>query len=90
MNTDRIVQMEKDILIIKARNKKVEGEKAWETSMFRKLLICLITYVVAGAIMYSIGVERFYLNAIIPVAGYFLSTLSIPVVKRWWIKRKMI
>lgn len=80
------MQLEEEILIIKERNLRVEGNKAWETSLFRKVLIAGVTYVVASLALYVIGVPDFYLGAIIPALGFFLSTLTLPIVKRWWIK----
>ena len=39
--------LEKRISEIEKRNKRVEGEKAWETSTLRKVLIIVLTYVFA-------------------------------------------
>ena len=74
---------------LKERNKRVEADKAWETSVFRKVLISLITYIVASVVLYSIGVENFYVSAIIPTLGFLLSTLSLPSIKAWWIKNRL-
>ena len=38
--------LENEIVKIKERNKKVELDKAWETSCTRKICICLLTYIV--------------------------------------------
>ena len=78
--------LSKEIQNIKERNFRVEADKAWETSLFRKILISVITYIVASLVLYVIGVPDFYLGAIIPTLGFFLSTLTIPAVKRWWIR----
>lgn len=77
---------EEELRIIKERNARVEADKAWETSMFRKLLVSAVTYGVASAVLYSIGTPNFYLGAIIPTLGFFLSTLSLPGIKKWWIR----
>lgn len=82
---DQIKQIQKELEVIKNRNKKVEENKAWETSFFRKISIIVITYIVASAVMYFIGVERFLLNAYIPTIGYALSTLSLSFLKDIWI-----
>lgn len=73
---------------IEERNKRVELDKAWETSFVRILFICIITYLAAFLVLYSIGVSKPYLSALIPVLGFILSTQSIPVVKKYWIKNK--
>ena len=81
------MNLEQEIKEIKARNKKVEIDKAWEKSKFRTLTILVITYLTTAIVFYLIGVENFLLNALIPTIGYFLSTLTIPVVKGWWVDR---
>ena len=73
---------------IEERHKRVELDKAWETSFVRILFICIITYLAAFLVLYSIGVSKPYLSALIPVLGFILSTQSIPVVKKYWIKNK--
>lgn len=77
---------EERILVIEERNERVQADKAWETSLFRKLLITCITYGVASFVLYEIGAVNFYLGAIIPALGFLLSTLTLPSIKRWWIK----
>jgi len=73
---------------IEERNKKVEMDKAWETSSLRIFTISFITYLAAIFVLYSIGVSKPYLSALIPVLGFILSTLSVPVIKKYWIKKR--
>jgi hypothetical protein len=73
---------------IEERNKRVELDKAWETSFVRILSISVITYVAAFFALYSIGANKPYLSSIIPVLGFILSTQSIPIIKKSWIKNK--
>lgn len=86
---ERIQKIERELEEIKERNKRVEYDKAWETSTFRILLIAAITYVVASIVMWLIGSSAFYLNALVPVVGYLLSTQSLPAVKRLWIGHRL-
>ena len=81
----RLEVLEQEINALKERNRRVEGDKAWETSWFRICFIVVITYLITTIVFYFIGVNNFYLNALIPTIGYFLSTLSLPFVKKWWI-----
>ncbi len=69
------------------RNARVEADKAWETSLTRRGVIAAITYFVAVFFMWRIGVTEPFLNAVVPTGGYLLSTLSLGVVKRWWLLR---
>ena len=81
------MEFEKEIALIQERNKRVEADKAWETSYFRIGLITVITYIVAFIVLYCLGNDKFFLNALVPVIGYLLSAQSIPMVKRRWIKK---
>ncbi len=69
------------------RNKRVEADKAWETSKTRRGFIMCITYVTASCFLYMIGNDAFWMNALVPMGGYLLSTLSLPPLKRWWLER---
>jgi hypothetical protein len=70
------------------RNARVEGDKAWETSLTRIGSIALITYACAVLVMLVIGVARPFLSAFIPVLGFALSTQSLPLLKEWWLKSR--
>jgi hypothetical protein len=70
------------------RNHRVELEKAWEGSKTRRAIIATVTYLAAAALMKSIGVENFLVCALVPAGGYLFSTLSLSIVKNWWIERK--
>ena len=75
-----------EILAIKERNRRVEADKAWERSGIRIFSIAAITYIIAVLVMYAIGIANYLLSALIPTIGYFLSTQSLPIIKRWWVK----
>ncbi len=74
---------------IEKRNKRVEADKAWETSTFRVITITLTTYIIATIVMFLIGVVKPWLGALIPTLGYYLSTRSLPILKERWIKKHM-
>jgi hypothetical protein len=71
---------------IHERNARVEAEKAWETSWTRKITITALTYIVVVVYLTILGMERVWLHALVPAAGYFLSTLSLPYFKRYWLR----
>ncbi len=81
------MDIESRIKTIEERNSRVEAEKAWETSAFRIVLVMLMTYIVACAALFAIRNSNPFLNALIPTLGYYLSTQSIPVIKKWWIAK---
>ena len=78
--------MEPDLQSIQERNKRVELDKAWERSKTRRGIIALFTYVIVVIFLTLIGNSAPFVNALVPVCGYVLSTLSLPVVKHLWMK----
>ena len=71
---------------IEARNKRVEQDKAWEISLTRKMVIATITYFTIALILWITKLPTPLLNAIIPTLGFLLSTYSIPIIKKYWLK----
>ena len=80
-------KLEQEIQLIKERNKRVEVDKAWETSIMRRILLVIFTYISIGLYMFVIKVEKPWLNAIIPSIGFLLSTLTLPFFKDYWLER---
>lgn len=80
--------LEKRIKALEARNRKVEADKAWETSWTRRGLIAGITYACAIILLTLLGHDAVFKHALVPVMGYLLSTLSLPFVKNLWLKQQ--
>lgn len=72
---------------IEERNKRVEGDKAWETCTLRKLIIIVFTYVFAVLYLKIADTTNPWFGAVVPCVGFFLSTQSINVIKKYWLKR---
>jgi hypothetical protein len=69
---------------IEMRNIEVEMNKAWETSNTRKFLIALFTYLAIALYMrYVLGIDP-WINALVPTAGFLLSTLTLSFFKSLW------
>lgn len=82
-------QIEEEINKIKIRNKRVELDKAWETSITRKICICILTYIVV--VIYSYLIRKFdniWLSSLVPVIGFTLSTLSLKYIRAIWQKKR--
>jgi cell shape-determining protein MreC len=79
-----IESLRQEIEKLKERNKRVETNKAWETSFTRKLSLALLTYAVVGITLISMQNPEPWKNAIIPSIGFVLSTLSLPYIKTFW------
>lgn len=78
--------LEQRVSNIEQRNQKVELGKDWETSLTRRGLLIIFTYLAIGFYFEAINVERPWLNAIVPALAFLLSTLTLPFFKEIWIK----
>ena len=79
------MDLEKEIKKIQERNKRVELDRAWETSWTRRICIMILTYIVV--IIYSYVIRKFdniFLSSLVPVIGFTLSTLSLKLVRKIW------
>ncbi len=82
------MDLEKEIKKIQERNKRVELDKAWETSWTRRICIMILTYIVV--IIYSYVIKKFdniLLSSLVPVIGFALSTLSLKYIRKVWEKK---
>lgn len=82
------MNLEKEIELIKIRNKRVELDKLWEISWTRKICIMILTYIVV--IIYSYLIRHYdniFLSSLVPVIGFTLSTLSLKLIRNIWQKR---
>jgi len=78
--------IEQRIEAIELRNKKVETDKAWETSLTRKTIIAILTYFTIVLFFIAADLSKPFINSIIPTLGFVLSTLSLPFFKKFWTK----
>ena len=79
------MNIEKEIKQIKERNKRVELDKAWEISITRRICIMVLTYIIV--IVYSYFIRKYnniLFTSLIPVIGFFISTLSIKIIRKIW------
>jgi len=80
-------ELKSEIEKIKQRNRKVEADKAWETSLTRKISVIILTYMVIVITLYFLNLPNPFINAIIPALAFFLSTLTFPLFKNFWITK---
>jgi hypothetical protein len=81
-NTEFITRIEK----LESRNRRVEDNKAWETSWTRRISIMILTYLVACFYLHFVVHIDPWINALVPVIGYFLSTLTMQRLKEYWLR----
>ncbi|MEK7594340.1 MAG: hypothetical protein AAB436_01730 [Patescibacteria group bacterium] len=80
--------LEERVAKLEARNQRVEADKGWELSWTRRLAIMILTYLtVVFYLNFVIHIDP-WINALVPVIGYFMSTLTIRFLKQQWIARK--
>ena len=82
----KLKNFEKRLKEIESRNSRVEVDKSWETSLSRRGLLALFTYLAIGFYLQAINIGRPWLNAIVPAAAFMLSTLTMPFFKKIWAK----
>lgn len=80
------MDFEQEIIKIQQRNKKVESDKAWETSWTRRVSIAILTYLVITLFFYILNLPHPFLNALVLTIGFILSTLTISLFKIFWLK----
>lgn len=80
--------IKKRIGAIEKRNKRVEIEKAWETSWARKIVVAVLTYATIVVFFFAAGLPKPFVNSMVPTIGFVLSTLSLDYLKGIWIKKQ--
>lgn len=83
---ERNQNLENSVSSIFARNKRVETEKAWETSWTRRGMIAVLTYAVISILFIFLGTPNPLENAVVPSIAFILSTLTGPFVKKLWLR----
>jgi preprotein translocase subunit SecF len=86
---EELQQLKNEIKEIKERNARVEADKAWETSLFRKVLVAVLTYLAVVLFFVIAELPKPFINALVPTLGFLLSTLSISFFKKLWLKNKL-
>ncbi|MCK4553793.1 hypothetical protein KAU19_02430 [Candidatus Parcubacteria bacterium] len=81
-----IEDLQKEIENIKRRNKSVELDKRWETSYARRIALMICTYLILGIYMQAVNIPHPWLNSIVPTVGFLLSTFTLPIFKKLWVK----
>lgn len=88
LHTMSTSDIEKRLKKLETRNKRVEADKAWETSWVRRVAIAVLTYLVIVSYLYFVIHINPWLNALVPVCGFLLSTLTIRYLKELWLNNK--
>ena len=80
-------ELEKRVAAIERRNQRVELDKLWETSLTRRLSVSALTYIVVAVYLrVVVHNDRPFINALVPVIGYLVSTVVVRSVRSIWQK----
>lgn len=82
-----MIDIEERLKNIENRNKRVENDKAWENSKTRIFLIIIMTYIFATLYLMLADTTNPFLGSVVPCVGFLLSTQSLKIIKRIWIKK---
>ncbi len=75
--------LEKEIIQIKERNKRVELDKEWETSWTRKICIMILTYIVVIIYSYVIrNIDNIFLSSLVPVIRIYIIYIIIEISEK--------
>jgi len=80
------MEIETEIKKIKIRNHQSDIEKEWENSWTRRIAISVVTYAVIVVIMFALGIQSPFVNALIPTVAFVLSTMGLNFIKTIWVK----
>ncbi|HCC22945.1 TPA: hypothetical protein DF272_02090 [Candidatus Falkowbacteria bacterium] len=80
-----MLEIEQRLQAIEARNRRVELDKAWETSWSRRLIVALLTYITIVLFFLIAELPKPFVNSLVPTAGFVLSTLSLTYIKNRWV-----
>ena len=83
----KLKELEKEIGKVKVRNKRVEADKAWETSFTRRVLVTVLTYFVIVLFFYFAELPKPFVNSIVPALASLLSTMTLSFFKKIWLGR---
>ncbi|HYH36269.1 MAG TPA: hypothetical protein VD706_02095 [Candidatus Saccharimonadales bacterium] len=86
MTEDRT--LEERVAKLEARNRRVEADKAWETSWTRRLALTLFIYITVVFYLHFVIHINPWINGLVPVIGYFVSTLTVSFLKRRFTDRQ--
>jgi len=81
------MNIKKEISDIKERNRRVELDKAWETSWTRKIIVVILTYFVIVVFFHFAELPEPFINSIVPALAFILSNLSLPIFKKMWMRK---
>ncbi len=84
---EELQQLKQEIERIQTRNRRVDADKAWETSLSRRVLVAFLTYCVVALFFLMAEMSRPFVGAVVPTIGFIVSTLTISQFKSYWVQK---
>lgn len=84
----KLEELSVEVEKIKERNRKVEADKAWETSKTRIIFISSLTFALLYLFLRFSNQSLALLKALVATALYWVSTESYGMLKKWWLKKR--
>jgi len=84
--SERIAILEEQVQKLILLEKYIALQKKWDQSRIRITLNASGVYLVTVIFMHVLAIENPAVSALIPVFGYVITTISLPLVKKLWIK----
>lgn len=82
------LSLENRIAKLETRNRRVEGDKAWEISWTRRIAIMVLIYATIVFYLHFVIHINPWINGLVPVLGYTVSTVTVSKLKNSWLKRR--
>lgn len=83
---ERVSHLEETVERIRLSGKYSNLQKNWENSRIRVITVAVSMYVLTLTFMLILQVQNPIVSALLPTVGYMLSTNSIPLVRRIWVR----
>jgi hypothetical protein len=81
--------LEQRVAKLESRNRRVEADKAWETSWTRRLAIMILVYITIVFYLRFVVHISPWVNGFVPAIGYFVSTFTVSFLKKHWLDRRI-
>ncbi len=82
------MNLEERVKDIEERNRRVETDKAWETSIARRAAVAVLIFCAAWGWLLLQGSDTALRDALFPALGYILSTTALSALRVQWEARQ--
>ena len=80
--------LEERVEKIEERNRGVEMDKKWETSLTRQIILMIFSYLFIVIFFLVMGLQDPWINGIIAALAFMIQQLSMPFFRKIWAEMK--